>query len=354
MADNYSIIKRYAKSDEIQQVFADIVGAENANRYILSVITAVSASPELQKCTPQSIMRSAARAATLGLSCDPSVAQAYLVPYKGEASFQTGWRGIRDMAYASGNVAHINVDALYEGQTWVQDQMTGKAHIEGMMKSHKPIGYFAYIKFLNGRENFLYMTMEEIDAHKQKYSQGWNSKFSAWTTAFDKMAKKTVLKQLLSQWATLTPLLMQVDSIEGSVDSLEEMPEPELVTVSNPLEGMTNDQIMSDLGFEPDIVDATFSEEPEPEPEQKAKPKPQPRRKPAPKKEQTDKTNYPGSQSELYSWIAQGHVPYVGIKDAQKAIQESKGDIEKAWELILSWSKEWTEEVNQQDQPPLI
>jgi recombination protein RecT len=250
---NYSAIKKYANSEEIKQIFRGIVGNEHAEGYIYSVIVAVSASDQLQQCTPQSIMRSAARAATLGLSCDPALGQAYLVPFKDEATLIPGWRGIRDMAYRTGQIAKINVGFLAEGQEWVEDQLTGDGHIEGIPKSNKPVGYFAYMKTFSGREHSLYMSNEDIQAHKEKYAKGFNRANSAWNTDFHKMAKKTVLSQLLKQWAPLDPTGAVVANLEYAADGIDEMPDPSEVTI---IEGehRNNKQIMNELGFDTDEV----------------------------------------------------------------------------------------------------
>jgi recombination protein RecT len=362
MADNYSIIKSYAKSSEIQGMFAGIVGENRASSYLYSVIIAVSQSPQLQQCTPQSIMRSAARAATLGLSVDPNIGQAYLVPYKGEATFQAGWRGLRDMAYRTGKIANINVGVVAEGQQWVQDQMTGYAKIEGMPTSNKPIGYFAYMKTFSGREHFEYMTKEQVIAHKEQYAQGYQSKYSPWVTAFDKMAKKTVLKQLLGQWAEMDPSGVEIASVDDAVESIDELPEPSQVTVVE-APRRSNEEIIKELGFDQalDAIEAEFKEveivkedEPEPEPEPEQKPrvkvvprqqrKPQPKPEPEPEPEKEADTSAPGSSRELYSWIAQGALPGIGVKAARLAVQEANGEIDIAWEVLRAMSKDQSEQ----------
>jgi recombination protein RecT len=362
---NYAIIKSYAQSPEIVQRFAEITGSERkANSYINSVIIAVSADDNLKECTPQSIMKSAADAANLGLDVDPRIGEAYLVPYGKNATLITGWRGLRNMAYNTGKVLYLNTNAVYEGQEWVEDQLTGKAHIEGSRKpGGEPIGYFAYLETKDHRVHTVYMTIEEIQEHKKKYAKGWNRQGSAWNTDFAKMAKKTVLRQLLMLYAELDTrareYLMDADMDEGNWD--DEFPDPAEVTkIEKPKH--TNEEIIDTLyagmknDDEPTVIDAEYSEEvpdpePEPAPKQKAKAKAQPK-----KKEQT-KTNYPGSQSEYYSWIAQGKtLPHIGISDAKKALEQCKGSINDAWDLIQSWSIERTElrKRETKDQPELI
>ena len=54
------------------------------------------------------------------------------------------------------------------------------------------------------------MTLEEIQAHAEKYSQSYaydlrsGKKSSVWSTNFDAMAKKTVLKRLLSSFGIMS------------------------------------------------------------------------------------------------------------------------------------------------------
>ena len=314
MTDKYLAIKEYAKSEEIKQIFQGIVGNEHAEGYIYSVIVAVSASPALQNCTPQSIMRSAARAASLGLSCDPALGQAYLVPYKNDATLIPGWRGIRDMAYRTGQIAKINVGFIAEGQEWVEDQLTGEAHIEGLPKNNKPIGYFAYMKTFSGREHSLYMTNEEIDAHKEKYAQGYDRSKSAWRTDWHKMAMKTVLSQMLKQWAPLDPTGTVVANLEYASGAIDEMPEPEEVTIINPHEGKTPNELIAELGFEvTDTLDAQFVDA---EPEQELD------------------TSAPGSIGELKTWAVDGQLPGIDYKEIDRVYKSTGQNLADTWMIV--------------------
>ena len=52
----------------------------------------------------------------------------------------------------------------------------------------------------------LYMTKQQVINHAERYSQAYKNKKkdSPWFTNFDEMAKKTVLKRLLSKYAVLS------------------------------------------------------------------------------------------------------------------------------------------------------
>ena len=54
------------------------------------------------------------------------------------------------------------------------------------------------------------MSKKEVENHAKKYSQAYrydlndNKQSSKWTTDFDAMAKKTVIKMMLSKWGILS------------------------------------------------------------------------------------------------------------------------------------------------------
>lgn len=76
-------------------------------RFARLVLTAVRMVPDLNRCTPMSVVGAAMQAAQLGL--EPGVlGQAWILPYRNnrtgqtEATFQLGWRGLVALAARSG------------------------------------------------------------------------------------------------------------------------------------------------------------------------------------------------------------------------------------------------------------
>ena len=103
----------------------------------------------------------------------------------------------------SGQYKTLNSSAVCEGQIKEIDFVTGEI-IRGEKISDNVVGYLAYMELINGFRKSLYMSVEELQEHAEKYSQSYaydlrsGKKSSVWTTNFAAMAKKTVLKKLLS------------------------------------------------------------------------------------------------------------------------------------------------------------
>jgi recombination protein RecT len=210
-------ITNYMDAPVVKARFAQIMGERGASNYISSVLIAVADSKQLQECQPASIYTGALRAATLRLSVDPGVGQAYLVPFKGRATLIVGYKGLHDMAVRTNRYRYINVGPIYEGQEVIEDQITGFHRLAGARSGNKVIGWIGAFEMLprfGGYSKTMYMTVEEIHAHAKRYSKSYDRSDSPWQTEPDKMERKTVLRLLLRRWGYIDP---------ADVKELEEM-----------------------------------------------------------------------------------------------------------------------------------
>lgn len=197
--------------------FEEILGKKAAG-FMASIIN-ISNSSVLTGVEPNSIIASAVVAATLDLPIDPNLGFAYIIPYSvkvdGEfvkkGQFQLGYKGFIQLAMRSGQYKTINAIEVYEGDIKKINRLTGDIEFnDENTNQDKVVGYLAYFKLINGFEKSFYMTKEQMEKHAKKYSQTYKSnkdyiaKSSKWTTDFDPMAIKTVLKLLLSKYGILS------------------------------------------------------------------------------------------------------------------------------------------------------
>ena len=175
---------------------------KKAAAFASSVISVANGNSLLRNANPMTVLGSAMVAATLDLSVVPTLGMAYIVPYKGQASFQLGWKGLVELAMRSGQYKNIIVESVHEGELVKKNKFTGDYEFnEDAKTSDKVIGYMANFQLTNGFSKTIYWTIDEVKAHATKFSQAYRGgRNTPWITDFDAMAKKTVLKALLSKF----------------------------------------------------------------------------------------------------------------------------------------------------------
>ena len=122
-------IALYLQNETIKSRFVEIMGNRDAAAYIASVLLAVANNQDLAACTPASVYIAALRAATLRLSVDPSLGEAYLIPFNTkngkQAALVVGYQGIYKMAIRTNRYRYINVGPVYEGEQMIEDRISG-------------------------------------------------------------------------------------------------------------------------------------------------------------------------------------------------------------------------------------
>jgi recombination protein RecT len=211
--------------------------AISAEKLVRVTLLAINTNPTLLTCSPESIYAAMLESARLGLEIGGSLPSAYLVPYKGKAQFQIGYRGMIELVIRTGSVKDVNVEYVHEGDTFQREMGIGGkwTHIASNdpKRESKPITH-VYSEFLlpDDRIKRHVMTTEELNDHASRYSQAF--KDGPWQTAWKQMAAKTVLKQPILRGLLTISLPEDVkDHIVGDAhvvslqDVVESLPAPE-------------------------------------------------------------------------------------------------------------------------------
>lgn len=217
-----------------QKYLQDVLG-ERKGSFVNNLTALVANNAQLQECQPLTVMFAALKATALNLPLENSLGMAYCIPYKNNkdnttvAQFQLGYKGFKQLALRSGQFAIIpNATDIKEGELKSRNRLTGECVFEfieddAKRAKAKTIGYASYFKLLNGAESTFFMSIEEMEAHALRYSQTYRSKTdyikksSKWTTDFDDMAKKTVIKLNLSRNAPLSVEMQDAIKADQSV-----------------------------------------------------------------------------------------------------------------------------------------
>lgn len=234
-------VKGFLSQETVKSRFNEVLG-KKSSQYMASIVNTVSASLQLQACDPKSILSAAFVAASYDLPIDSNLGFSAMVPYndkkKGKvAQFQMMYKGFVQLAIRSGAYENMNVSEVYEDELEMFNPITGELKLVTDFKHckqraegnrEKIVGYYAWFKLLTGFRKELYMTVDECRNHALQYSasykqdikNGWSG--SKWTTDFDSMAKKTVLKLLLSRWGVLSIDMQRAIQDDQKVYTTEE------------------------------------------------------------------------------------------------------------------------------------
>ena len=233
------------------QDYLNTVLAEKKASFVNNLTALVSNNAALQVCKPDTLMFASLKATALDLPLDQNLGFAYVLPYRDNktgasvAQFQMGYKGFIQLALRYGQFKTLNATDVREGELVDEDFVTGELTFKKAdnREALPIIGYVAYFKLLNGFEKYLYMTSAEMKAHAMRFSQTYKKGYGLWADKdmFDSMAKKTVLKLLLSKYAPLSvemrdaikadQSMMQKPDEYDYVDT-QEQPAPEPTTTA--------------------------------------------------------------------------------------------------------------------------
>ena len=217
-------VQKYFDQDNVKTKFEAVL-RDKAPQFMASITNAIRGTEKLQECESQSIISAALVAATYDLPIDSNLGFSAIVPYwdnkskSFKAQFQMMYKGFVQLAVRSGAYENMNVSEVYEDELVDYNPITGEIKLTKVFttctqrkegKKDKIVGYYAWFKLLTGFRKDLFMSVDEVRNHAITYSasykkdleKNWTS--SKWSTDFDAMARKTVLKLLLSKWGILS------------------------------------------------------------------------------------------------------------------------------------------------------
>ena len=287
-------IATYLSSPAVRESITNVLGKDHVDSFVSDVVACVQNNETLAKCTNKSIFSAALLSKSINLPLTPQLGYAYLVPfdnkkqvdgktvYEKEAVFQMGWKGYVQLALRSNNYRKLLATDVRKGEIENFNPFEDLFEMKPLefdkrnAKDEKGnyivpiIGYYAKMVMVNGFTKELYMTQEEMLAYATKYSKAYrrdldkHTYYSFWSTKFDDMAKKTMLRQLLGKWGLLTAELERAyvcdmavvdeDFNPDYVDNKPDDPEPPV----NPFKDVEDAEVVEIPKEIEDEVDGVF------------------------------------------------------------------------------------------------
>ena len=219
--NNLPQLKAALNAPSVKAKFNEMLG-KRSSQFMTSITSVVQNNSLLQKADVNSIIMGSAIAASMDLPLNPNLGYAALVPFNSKdgcfAQLQVMTKGWVELFLRSGQCQSIINEVVYDGQLVKKNRFTGEyVFDEDSKKSDNVIGVMAYFRLMNGYEKYEYMTIEEVKAHAQKFSQTYRKGAGIWKEHFLEMRKKTVLKKLITKWAPKSIEMQQVALFDQSI-----------------------------------------------------------------------------------------------------------------------------------------
>ena len=254
----------FLTSDAVKRRVNNMVGGKDGQRFITSIISAVSVNPALAECDHSTILSAAMLGESLKLSPSPQLGQYYMVPFNDKkrgckvAQFQLGYKGYIQLAIRSGYYKKLNVLAIKKGELDRFDPLNEEIEVtleedEVKRESLPTIGYYAMFEYNNGFKKAMYWSREKMMIHADRYSAAFSAqkyrdlldgkipqsemwKYSSfWYKDFDGMAYKTMLRQLISKWGIMSIDLQK--AMDGDMGTINDDGSVEYVDSAEPVQG---------------------------------------------------------------------------------------------------------------------
>jgi recombinase, phage RecT family len=221
-------IKQYIEQPNVKARVEELL-KDRASQFIITINSMVNNDTKLQECEPASLFTAALTVTALDLPMNNNLGFAYIIPYKDNktgktyAQAQLGYKAFIQLAMRSNKFKTLNVSDVRQGEYKGLDRLTGELSLEWEKDETKRgklpiVGYVAYMKLNNGFEKSYYMTAQEAKAHGTKYSANFRKYGSGmWKDEFDAMAKKTVIKLMLSKYAPLSTDMARAQEVDQAI-----------------------------------------------------------------------------------------------------------------------------------------
>lgn len=131
-------------------------------------------------------------------------------------------RGLIDLAYRSGEIKSIQAHEVYENDDFSYEYgLEPKLHhVPAKSNRGEVTHYYAVFTTKDQGYGFEVMSIDDVREFARKYSKSFGTDSSPWTTNFNAMAKKTVLKQILKYAPLKTEFVRGITQDETIHDTI--------------------------------------------------------------------------------------------------------------------------------------
>jgi recombination protein RecT len=193
----------------IEPRFVKLTNEETFNKEASFALQIINKSEQLQKCTKESLISAVLNIANTGLTLNPVMKLAYIVPryVRGvgmEACLEPSYQGLVKLLTDTGSVTSITANIVYENDEFSYELGTAQSvrHVQKLGNKGKVVGAYAVATLHNGVKMVEVMDIEELNAIRdtsESYKAFVDGKIKAcvWNTYPTEMYRKTTLRRIV-------------------------------------------------------------------------------------------------------------------------------------------------------------
>ena len=218
-------VKQLLMSQDVRNQLSMVATSTMTPERLMRVVAnTLQRTPGLQECEPMSFLGAMMMCAQMGLEPQTPLGLAYLIPFNKNTKTKgpdgrdqwvkvktvevvIGYKGFKELVKRSGKVAAMHGDIVYEGDQFSHSYGYNQ-HCDHVPSGNQgaPLGAYFYIVGKDNLKGHVYMAKAEIEAHRNRYSKGWqdavkNGKTadSPWMKDWEAMWIKTCVRRLISR-----------------------------------------------------------------------------------------------------------------------------------------------------------
>ncbi|MEL3944478.1 recombinase RecT [Streptomyces sp. LNU-CPARS28] len=192
----------------------------NPERIARIALTELRRVEHLAECTQESFGGALMTCAQLGLEPGGALGEAYLLPFWNkrvrayEVQLVVGYQGMVKLFWQHPAAAGLTARTVYENDKFEYEDGLDPVlrHKPARSNRGRPTDYYAIARMSNGGSAFVVMSGEDVEAIRRR-SKSRDS--GPWSTDYDAMARKTVIRQLFKILPKSSELARAVAHDEG-------------------------------------------------------------------------------------------------------------------------------------------
>lgn len=190
----------------IKNDFLQLTDEKTFVREVNFAVQIIKGNSALQKCDAESVLKAVFNISQTGLTLNPVLKYAYLIPRKGKCCLDPGYQGLIKLATDTDNINSINVQLVYEGDEveidLASDQKVLKHvpyNVTGNDQGGIKFGY-SIATLQDGTKHAEIMSYKQIMeirdySESYKYEKNKPYKNSPWFNNEPEMCRKTIIRR---------------------------------------------------------------------------------------------------------------------------------------------------------------